>query len=72
MLTGGPGACETTSTAAPGNGTYPTTPVPTGTNSTATSTASTTLVPTAAAARPTGAFVGAAAVGGLLGAVAML
>ncbi|KAI0798760.1 hypothetical protein GGR55DRAFT_554221 [Xylaria sp. FL0064] len=68
--TGG-GMCQTTSTAAPGgssNGTYPT-----GTGSYTVSPSSTsTLIPTAAAARPTGAVLGAAALGGLLGAVALL
>ncbi|KAI0411231.1 hypothetical protein F5X98DRAFT_368209 [Xylaria grammica] len=63
-----------TETAAPGssgasNGTYPTGtgsvyPTPTG--------ASSTLIPTAAAVRPTGALIGAAAVGGAIGAAAML
>ncbi|GAP91528.1 hypothetical protein SAMD00023353_3101390 [Rosellinia necatrix] len=43
-----------------GNGTSPSTGVPT------------TSIPTAAAGRPTGAIVGAAALGGLLGAVALL
>ncbi|RWA04170.1 hypothetical protein EKO27_g10935 [Xylaria grammica] len=63
-----------TETASPGsssasNGTYPTGtgsvyPTPTG--------ASSTLIPTAAAVRPTGALIGAAAVGGAIGAAAML
>ncbi|KAI1735002.1 hypothetical protein F4680DRAFT_436657 [Xylaria scruposa] len=57
-----------TETAAPGsgasNGTYPT-----GTGSVyPTATGSSTLIPTAAAARPTGALMGAAAVGGAIGA----
>ncbi|KAI0451130.1 hypothetical protein F5B21DRAFT_488267 [Xylaria acuta] len=61
-----------TATAIPGsgapNGTYPT-----GTGSVyPTVTGSSTLIPTAAAARPTGALMGAAAVGGVLGAAAML
>ncbi|KAI1279380.1 hypothetical protein F5Y07DRAFT_41586 [Xylaria sp. FL0933] len=64
--TGG-GMCQSTSTAA-SNGTYPT-----GTGSYTVSPSSTsTLIPTAAAARPTGAVFGAAALGGLLGAVALL
>ncbi|KAI0466967.1 hypothetical protein F4859DRAFT_495833 [Xylaria cf. heliscus] len=73
MLTGAGEACQTTATATAtlggsSNGTYPT-----GTGSIPTSTGSTsTLIPTAAAARPTGTFVGAAAIGGLLGVVAML
>ncbi|KAI0483806.1 hypothetical protein F4859DRAFT_413480 [Xylaria cf. heliscus] len=64
---------ETAATATPGsgvsNGTYPT-----GTGSVyPTATGSSTLIPTAAAARPTGALVGmAAAAGGVLGAAAML
>ncbi|GAP91074.1 hypothetical protein SAMD00023353_1501940 [Rosellinia necatrix] len=85
MFTGTGGLCQPTASAsattgaasvtpAPGsgvsNGTYPTgtgsLPTPTGGSS------SSTLVPTAAAARPTGALVGAAAIGGLLGAIAML
>ncbi|KAI0189124.1 hypothetical protein EV127DRAFT_111979 [Xylaria flabelliformis] len=80
-----PGAlCQPTSTSAPSGGnstahvtqysTY--TPYPTAThsgNSTTNHTGvPTTSIPTAAAARPTGAFVGAAAIGGLLGAVALL
>ncbi|KAI0433809.1 hypothetical protein F5Y09DRAFT_30182 [Xylaria sp. FL1042] len=70
MLTGSAGLCQTTSTAAPGgsNSTYPT-----GTGSyTVSPTSTSTLVPIAAAARPTGAVLGAAALGGLLGAVALL
>ncbi|KAI0535972.1 hypothetical protein GGR58DRAFT_476932 [Xylaria digitata] len=62
--------CPTIPTATPGgssNGTYPT-----GTGSIPSPTTSATLIPTAAASRPTGAFVGAVAIGGLLGAVAML
>ncbi|KAI3334018.1 hypothetical protein F4824DRAFT_222275 [Ustulina deusta] len=64
---------ETSATAAPGsssasNGTYPTgtgyyTTKPTG---------SSTLIPTAAAARPTGALVGMAVMGGAIGAAAIL
>ncbi|KAI0100949.1 hypothetical protein GGR51DRAFT_336283 [Nemania sp. FL0031] len=73
MLLGTGGLCESsiaTATATPtgySNGTYPT-----GTGSIPTSTSSGTLIPTAAAARPTGAVVGVAAIGGLLGAVALL
>ncbi|KAI1756265.1 hypothetical protein F4782DRAFT_485518 [Xylaria castorea] len=79
-----PGAlCQPTSTSTPsgGNGTahithYSTaTPYPTAThsgNGTSHTGVPTTSIPTAAAARPTGAFVGAAAIGGLLGAVALL
>ncbi|RYC58192.1 hypothetical protein CHU98_g8027 [Xylaria longipes] len=62
-----PAVAMATPTGSP-NGTYPT-----GTGSSyPTSTGSATLIPTAAAARPTGALVGAAAIGGLLGAVALL
>lgn len=62
--------CE--ETPAPGsgvpNGTYPT-----GTGSVyPTATSTSYLIPTAAATRPTGALVGAAAVGGILGAAALL
>ncbi|KAI0419559.1 hypothetical protein F5X98DRAFT_362334 [Xylaria grammica] len=68
--------CPTTPTATPAgpsNGTYyPTTRTPVGTGSIPSPTGSVSLVPTAAAARPTGAFVGAVAIGGLLGAVALL
>ncbi|KAI0854685.1 hypothetical protein F4860DRAFT_498782 [Xylaria cubensis] len=71
MLGGNGGLCKETSTPTPGgssNGTYPT-----GTGSPhPTSSGSATLVPTAAAARPTGVLVGAAAIGGLLGAAALL
>ncbi|KAI0424598.1 hypothetical protein F5Y09DRAFT_134840 [Xylaria sp. FL1042] len=69
--------CEETATATPtpgaaSNGTYPTA-VPTATSAVNGSTPLTTsLIPTAAAARPTGAILGAAAVGGILGAAAML
>ncbi|KAI0430322.1 hypothetical protein F5Y09DRAFT_307828 [Xylaria sp. FL1042] len=58
--------CETTPTPTPtgsSNGTYPIS---------YSSPASTSMVVTAAAARPTGALLGAAAVGGALGAAAML
>jgi hypothetical protein len=74
MLLGTGGLCHATTTASSGtyptggsNGTYPT-----GTSSTPAPTTTSTLIPTAAAARPTGAVVGAAAIGGLLGAVALL
>ncbi|KAI1746951.1 hypothetical protein F4782DRAFT_552860 [Xylaria castorea] len=69
LLTGTGGLCSKP-TSAPGgasNGTASATP--TGTNSTHTSA---TLIPTAAAARPTGVLAGAAALGGLIGAVALL
>ncbi|KAI1122120.1 hypothetical protein F5Y10DRAFT_254763 [Nemania abortiva] len=61
-----------TETAAPGstsvsNGTYPT-----GTGSVYPTATSSVLIPTAAAVRPTGALLGAAAVGGAIGAAAML
>ncbi|KAI1182600.1 hypothetical protein F5B17DRAFT_419753 [Nemania serpens] len=64
--------CEETPTPAPAsgvpNGTYPT-----GTGSVyPTATSSSYLIPTAAASRPTGAIVGAVAVGGVLGAAALL
>ncbi|KAI0550017.1 hypothetical protein F4679DRAFT_544498 [Xylaria curta] len=63
--------CTETATPTPGgasNGTYPTpTVTPTSNNS-----SSTVLIPTAAAARPTGAFLRAAAAGGVVGAAAML
>ncbi|KAI1145123.1 hypothetical protein F4825DRAFT_457822 [Nemania diffusa] len=63
-----------TETPAPGstsNGTYPT-PTPTATSYQPSSNSSTSLVVTAAAARPTGACLGAAAMGGILGAAALL
>ncbi|KAI1200184.1 hypothetical protein F5X97DRAFT_341016 [Nemania serpens] len=61
-------------TPAPGsgapNGTYPTA---TGTGSVyPTATSSSLLIPTAAATRPTGALMGAAAIGGIIGAAALL
>ncbi|KAH8156536.1 hypothetical protein CIB48_g11707 [Xylaria polymorpha] len=71
ILTATGGLCQPTS--APGgesNGTA-STPAATVTGANSTST-SATLVPTAAAARPTGVLVGAAAMGGLIGAVALL
>ncbi|KAI8945589.1 hypothetical protein F4801DRAFT_597773 [Xylaria longipes] len=64
--------CE--QTPAPGgasNGTYPT-PTPTATSSYAGLNSSTTLIATAAAAKPTGVCLGAAAMGGVVGAAAML
>ncbi|KAI0904694.1 hypothetical protein F4823DRAFT_614087 [Ustulina deusta] len=75
MLTPTGNACEVTP--APGgaaNGTYPTSPAPTATGSFTSHgnyTYSTSIV-TAAAARPTGALLGAAAMGGFLGAAALL
>ncbi|KAI0439818.1 hypothetical protein F4803DRAFT_568080 [Xylaria telfairii] len=69
--TGNP--CETTP--APGgasNGTYSTSHAATATSSYANITSSATSAVTAAAARPTGALLGAAAIGGVLGAVALL
>lgn len=75
MLLGTGGLCDAATTTA-SSGTYPTGGAngtyPTGTGSTPAPTTSSTLIPTAAAARPTGAVVGAAAIGGLLGAVALL
>ncbi|KAI0468582.1 hypothetical protein F4859DRAFT_516747 [Xylaria cf. heliscus] len=69
IILGTGGICETTPTTTPSSGAYMTgtgfLPIPTDTGSI-------TLIPTAAAARPTGAFVRAAAVGGVLGAAAML
>jgi hypothetical protein len=59
--------CQETPAPTPGgasNGTYPT--------ATSAPSSSTTLILTAAAARPTGVLLGAAAVGGVLGAAAML
>ncbi|TRX88839.1 hypothetical protein FHL15_010298 [Xylaria flabelliformis] len=60
-----------TPTGAP-NGTYPTSHYPTATGSYVSYQNSTTAVVTAAAARPTGALLGAAAMGGVLGAAVML
>ncbi|KAI0459495.1 hypothetical protein F5B21DRAFT_511219 [Xylaria acuta] len=60
ILTGTGGLCQPTS--APGGAS----------NGTASTSTSATLVPTAAAARPTGVIAGAAALGGLIGAVALL
>ncbi|KAK5636961.1 hypothetical protein RRF57_012673 [Xylaria bambusicola] len=62
--------CTETLTPTPGgasNGTYPT-PTPTATSNISNSTV---LIPTAAAARPTGALLRAAAAGGVIGAAAM-
>ncbi|KAI0533714.1 hypothetical protein GGR58DRAFT_521179 [Xylaria digitata] len=74
LLTGTAGFCQPTAT--PGNapnGTISTTPVPTTTSgANSTTSISTTSVITGAAARPTGVLVGAAAIGGLIGAVALL
>ncbi|KAI8631731.1 hypothetical protein F5Y19DRAFT_424658 [Xylariaceae sp. FL1651] len=70
MLVGTGAACHSapmTTPAGASNGTYPT-----GTGSIPSPTSSSTMIPVAAAARPTGAVVGAAVIGGLLGAVAML
>ncbi|KAI0425286.1 hypothetical protein F5Y09DRAFT_322122 [Xylaria sp. FL1042] len=61
---------ETPSPGGASNGTYPT-PTPTATTYPG-SNSSTTMVVTAAAARPTGACLGAAAMGGILGAAALL
>ncbi|KAI0452290.1 hypothetical protein F5B21DRAFT_516187 [Xylaria acuta] len=75
MLTPTGNPCQ--ATPAPGgaaNGTYPTSPAPTATSSyagTGNYTYTTSIV-TAAAARPTGVLLGAAAIGGVLGAAAML
>ncbi|KAI0873962.1 hypothetical protein GGS24DRAFT_461352 [Hypoxylon argillaceum] len=73
MLTGTGGLCSTTAAATTtvsgwSNGTYPTA---TG-SAIPTSTGSATLIPTAAAARPTGAVAGVVAIGGLIGAAALL
>ncbi|KAI1184864.1 hypothetical protein F5B17DRAFT_446611 [Nemania serpens] len=77
MLTPTGNPCQPTPT--PGsvaNGTYRTTPAPTATGSFYTSssnyTYATSVVTAAAPGRPTGVFLGAAAIGGVLGAVAML
>ncbi|GAW19769.1 hypothetical protein EKO27_g5529 [Xylaria grammica] len=61
------------SSSTPSNGTASITsyPTPTG-NGTTPSASSSTLIPTGAAARPTGVLAGAAAVGGVLGVVALL
>ncbi|KAF2967385.1 hypothetical protein GQX73_g6199 [Xylaria multiplex] len=76
MLLGTGGLCEASTTATSGSGAYPTGSsngtYPTGTGSVPTSTGPSTSVPIAGAARPTGAAVGVAAIGGLLGAVALL
>ncbi|KAI0534224.1 hypothetical protein GGR58DRAFT_483455 [Xylaria digitata] len=75
MLTPTGNSCE--ATPAPGgaaNGTYPTSPAPTATGSYTSRGNYTypTSIATGAAARPTGAFLGAAAIGGVLGAAALL
>ncbi|KAI3316468.1 hypothetical protein HD806DRAFT_517493 [Xylariaceae sp. AK1471] len=73
ILTGTGGLCKPTAT--PGsasNGTIPTTPAPTATGTNSIPSNSTTAVLTAAAAKPTGVLVGAAAMGGIIGAVALL
>ncbi|KAI1364796.1 hypothetical protein F5Y08DRAFT_305774 [Xylaria arbuscula] len=65
--------CDIMTTAAPGsasNGTY-VTAAPTATGA-SNGTTTTSLIPVAAAVRPTGALFGAAAVGGILGAAALL
>ncbi|KAI0444731.1 hypothetical protein F4803DRAFT_510326 [Xylaria telfairii] len=67
--------CQPTSTPNAGNGTASITPypTPTGNNGTTPSTGvPSTSVPTAAATRPTGVLAGAAAIGGLIGVVALL
>ncbi|KAI1186901.1 hypothetical protein F5B17DRAFT_401858 [Nemania serpens] len=68
--------CQPAPTPAPGgaafNGTYPTSPALTTTSSYSSLGSSPTFPVTAAAARPTGALIGAAAMGGILGAAAML
>ncbi|KAI1144843.1 hypothetical protein F4825DRAFT_300866 [Nemania diffusa] len=76
ILTGTGGLCQPTATpSGASNGTAvttpATTPAPTATGTNSTTTAATSVV-TGAAARPTGAIIGAAAIGGLLGAVALL
>ncbi|KAI1756295.1 hypothetical protein F4782DRAFT_550152 [Xylaria castorea] len=75
MLTPTGNQCE--ATPAPGgaaNGTYPTSPAPTATSSYSSPGNSTypTSIVTGAASRPTGVLLGAAAIGGVLGAAAML
>ncbi|RWA04913.1 hypothetical protein EKO27_g10188 [Xylaria grammica] len=73
LLTGTAGFCQPTAT--PGgasNGTISATPAPTATGSTNSTTGAPTSVVTGAAARPTGVLVGAAAMGGLIGAAALL
>ncbi|KAI0440546.1 hypothetical protein F4803DRAFT_577621 [Xylaria telfairii] len=71
VLTATGNICTETPAPTPGgasNGTYPT-PTLTATSSIS---SSTVLIPTAAAAKPTGALLRAAAVGGVVGAAAML
>ncbi|GAW17605.1 hypothetical protein ANO14919_070640 [Xylariales sp. No.14919] len=73
LLTGTAGFCQPTAT--PGgasNGTLSATPAPTATGSTNSTAGAPTSVVTGAAARPTGVLVGAAAMGGLIGAAALL
>ncbi|KAI0502887.1 hypothetical protein F5B22DRAFT_652639 [Xylaria bambusicola] len=73
ILLGTGGLCQPTAT--PGgsaNGTLSTTPAPTATGTNSTSGSYPTSVVIAAASKPTGVFVGAAAVGGLIGAVMLL
>ncbi|KAI0904068.1 hypothetical protein F4823DRAFT_616339 [Ustulina deusta] len=71
LLTATGGLCQPTT--APGSAPNSTlsTPAPTATGINSTSTPA-TLIPTAAAAKPTGVLAGAAAIGGLIGAVALL
>ncbi|RYC55635.1 hypothetical protein CHU98_g10574 [Xylaria longipes] len=75
MLTPTGNSCQ--ATPAPGgaaNGTYPTSPVPTATSSYASpgNSSYTTSIVKAAASRPTGLMLGAAAIGGVVGAAVML
>ncbi|KAF2964092.1 hypothetical protein GQX73_g9462 [Xylaria multiplex] len=74
LLTGTAGFCQPTATLGnTPNGTISTTPVATATYVTnSTTSIPTTSVITGAATKPTGVFVGAAAIGGLIGAVALL
>ncbi|KAI1354496.1 hypothetical protein F5Y01DRAFT_302502 [Xylaria sp. FL0043] len=73
MLTGTGGMCKQPAATATTTPTFNGTTYLTGTGSyTPGPTATSTMVPYAAAARPTGAVVGAAALGGLLGVVALL
>ncbi|KAI1313788.1 hypothetical protein F5Y03DRAFT_405240 [Xylaria venustula] len=75
LLTGTGGFCQPTATATPGsasNGTVSATPAPTSSGSNSTTTGYPTSIVTGAAAKPTGVLIGAAAVGGLLGAAILL
>ncbi|KAI1307168.1 hypothetical protein F5Y03DRAFT_405733 [Xylaria venustula] len=73
MLTGTGGMCPPPTATATTTPAFNGTTYPTGTSAYTTRPAATSsLIATAAAARPTGAVVGAAALGGLLGAVALL